>query len=186
MAEAFDALSDEHVRFIERQPVFFVATAARDGRINLSPKGMPSLAVVDAHTILWLNLTGSGNETAAHLLDTNRITLMWCAFEGPPLILRVYGRARATHPDEPEWAACGERTEPVLGARQYFTVDIERVQTSCGYAVPQMDYRSDRTALTKWAEKKGEAGIRRYWSEKNARSLDGLPTRAPDPAEDPS
>ena len=180
MAERFDVLAPEHIRFIERQSVFFVATAARDGHVNLSPKGMPSLAVTEPDRLLWLNLTGSGNETAAHLLDTNRITLMWCAFEGPPLILRVYGTARAIHPDDADWAACSEVLPAELGARQYFAVDIEMVQTSCGYAVPLMDYREDRKALTKWAEKKGEDGIRDYWTSKNGTSLDGLPTRRPD------
>ena len=177
MAEFFEALADEHQRFIERQHVFFVATAARDGRINLSPKGGPGVAVVDANRLLWLNLTGSGNETAAHLLDTNRITLMWCAFEGPPLILRVYGTARAIHPDDPDWATCETRLPAGVGARQYYDVTVEQVQTSCGYQVPLLDYREERTALTKWAEKKGPDGLRDYWAEKNAASIDGLPTR---------
>ena len=103
---------------------------------------------------------------------------MWCAFEGPPLILRVYGSARAIHPDDPGWAECAERIPATLGARQYFEVAVETVQTSCGYQVPLMDFREDRQALTKWAEKKGEDGIADYWREKNAVSIDGLPTRA--------
>jgi hypothetical protein len=177
MADQYDSLGDDHRRFIEKQPVFFVATAAREGRVNISPKGGPTLVVLDPRRLLWLNLTGSGNETAAHLLDTNRITLMWCAFEGAPLILRVYGRARAIHPEDAEWQACSDRLPAQLGARQYFRVDIDLVQTSCGYAVPLMDYREDRTALTKWAEKKGEDGLRDYWRDANARSLDGLPAR---------
>ncbi len=177
MADQYDSLGDDHRRFIEKQPVFFVASAAREGRVNLSPKGGPTLVVLDPNRLLWLNLTGSGNETAAHLLDSNRITLMWCAFEGPPLILRVYGRARAVHPDDAEWQACSQRLPAQVGARQYFSIDIDLVQTSCGYAVPLMDYREDRTALTKWAEKKGEQGLRDYWREANAQSLDGLPTR---------
>ncbi len=183
MAERFDSLTDEHRRFIEKQPVFFVATAARDGRVNLSPKGGPHLSVLDGQRLLWLNLTGSGNETAAHLLDTNRITLMWCAFEGPPLILRVYGEAHAVHPDAaesphaPSWAECAAILPAAIGARQYFAVEIDLVQTSCGYAVPRMDYVEDRTALTKWAEKRGEEGLRAYWREKNRVSLDDLPTR---------
>jgi hypothetical protein len=177
MGEQFEALSEAHRTFIARQPVFFVATAARDGSVNVSPKGGPGVVVLDPSRLLWLNLTGSGNETAAHLLDLDRITLMWCAFEGPPLILRVYGRGRAVHPDEPGWAACAERLPPAVGARQYVEVAIERVQTSCGYQVPLMDFREERTALTKWAEKRGEEGLRRYWEERNARSIDGLPTR---------
>jgi len=179
MSDLFDELNEEHRRFIERQKIFFVATAAPEGPVNLSPKGQPSLAILDARKLLWLNLTGSGNETAAHLLGENRITLMWCAFEGPPLILRVYGRARAIHPDDAEWADCTSRMPAIVGARQYFEVEIDRVQTSCGYAVPLYDYREDRSALARWSEKKGEAGLRQYWAEKNATSLDGLPTRAP-------
>jgi hypothetical protein len=177
VAERFDHLTDEHQRFIESQPLFFVGTAARDGRVNVSPKGQKSLTVEEPNRILWLNLTGSGNETAAHLLDSNRMTLMWCAFEGPPLILRVYGRARAIHPDEPGWEECTARIPAPVGARQYFIVDVEEVWTSCGYAVPLLDFRAERTALTRWSEKKGEEGIRQYWAERNRLSLDGRPTR---------
>jgi hypothetical protein len=177
MAEFFDALSDEHQRFIERQHVFFVATAAADGRVNLSPKGGPSVVPLGPDRLLWLNLTGSGNETASHVLEQNRITLMWTAFEGPPLILRVYGNARAIHPDEPGWDECVDRIPAHVGARQYFEIAVESVQTSCGYQTPLMDYREDRKALEKWAEKKGDDGLRTYWSEKNAVSIDGLSTR---------
>jgi hypothetical protein len=179
VAEVFDSLSSAHRAFIERQPVFFVATAAREGSVNLSPKGGPSVRVIDPTRLLWLNLTGSGNETAAHLLDLDRITLMWCAFEGAPLILRVYGRGRTIHPDEPDWSSCAAQLPPGVGARQYVEVAVERVQTSCGYQVPLMDFREERSALTKWAEKRGEEGLRRYWAERNALSIDGLPTRRP-------
>ena len=180
MSERFEQLSDEHQRFIEKQKIFFVATAAADGRVNLSPKGQSSLVVRGPNEILWLNLTGSGNETAAHLLENDRMTLMWCALDGPPLILRVYGRAKPVYREDGEWSACAALIPATTGARQYFKVEIEMVQTSCGYAVPLYDYREDRAALTKWADKKGDAGIREYWSEKNAISLDGKPTRAVD------
>lgn len=180
MAEFFETLSDEHRRFIERQHVFFVATATADGRVNLSPKGGPSVVARGPDRLLWLNLTGSGNETAAHVLEQDRITLMWCSFEGPPLILRVYGRARAVHPDEPGWAECAASLPASPGARQYFDIAVESVQTSCGYQVPLMDFREDREALGKWAEKKGEDGLRAYWAEKNAVSIDGRPTRKPE------
>ncbi|MBJ20573.1 MAG: pyridoxamine 5'-phosphate oxidase [Deltaproteobacteria bacterium] len=179
MSEQFDQLSEEHQSFIERQKVFFVATAAREGRPNLSPKGGPSVVVLAPKKLLWLNLTGSGNETAAHLIDSNRITLMWCAFEGPPLILRAFGSARAIYPEQAEWENVAARLPAAVGARQYFSIDVDLVQTSCGYSVPLMDYREDRTALTKWAEKKGAQGLRDYWSERNAESIDGLPTKAP-------
>lgn len=177
MADRYESLSNEHLRFIADQKIFFVATAAQDGRVNLSPKGGASLSVVSPNEILWLNWTGSGNETASHLLDTNRITLMWCAFDGPPRILRVYGGASAVYPEDARWSECIERIPASVGARQYFSVAIDLVQTSCGYAVPLYDYREDRKALDQWADKKGEAGIREYWHEKNAVSLDGKPTR---------
>ena len=176
MAERFDALTEALTRFIQSQHVFFVATAASDGRINLSPKGMDSLRVLGPNEILWLNLTGSGNETAAHLLESDRMTLMWCAFEGPPNIVRAYGTARAVHPRDEEWSACAREIPPPLGARQYLRVSIDLVQTSCGYAVPSYDYVGDRDVLTRWAEKRGEDGIQQYWSDKNQISLDGRPT----------
>jgi hypothetical protein len=176
MAERYEALTDEHRQFIAAQKIFFVGTAARDGRVNVSPKGQDSLAVLGPREILWLNLTGSGNETAAHLLDSNRITLMWCAFQGPPLILRAYGSARTVHPRDPEWEECARAIPAPTGARQYFRIALDLVQTSCGYAVPLLDYREERTALTRWAEKRGESGIAAYWTEKNQVSLDGMPT----------
>ncbi len=176
MAEQFDVLSDELSAFISSQKVFFVGSAARDGRVNVSPKGMDSLRVVGPREILWMNLTGSGNETAAHLLDTNRLTLMWCAFEGKPLILRVYGRATVVHPRDDEWTQCAALIEPTAGARQYFRVQIDLVQTSCGYAVPFYDYREDRQVLSMWAQKRGKDGIEAYWQDRNQRSIDGLPT----------
>lgn len=176
MSDLFDVLTEEHQRFIEKQPMFFVATAGVGGSVNLSPKGGPSVVVVSEDRLLWLNLTGSGNETAAHLLDTNRITLMWCSFEGPPLILRVYGTARVVHAGDSDWSECEARLPAATGARQYFEITIDRVQTSCGYQVPLMDYREDRSALEKWAENKGPGGLREYWKDRNATSIDGLPT----------
>ena len=177
MSELFASLEEEHQRFIAAQPIFFVATAAEEGSVNLSPKGGPSVAVLGPNRLLWQNLTGSGNETAAHLLKKNRITLMWCAFEGPPLILRAYGTAQAIHPEDPAWGECVAKIPASVGARQYFEIAVDRVQTSCGYQVPLMDYREDRKALTKWAEKRGEEGVRKYWVERNAESIDGFPTR---------
>ncbi|MGK2741877.1 pyridoxamine 5'-phosphate oxidase family protein [Tepidicaulis sp. LMO-SS28] len=176
MAERFDSLSEAHQRFIEAQKIFFVATAARDGRVNLSPKGHEALKVLGPNEILWLNLTGSGNETAAHVQDINRITLMWCAFEGPPRILRVYGTAAIIHPRDEAWKSCAEALPPLTGARQYIRIKIDLVQTSCGYAVPLFDYQGERPILLDWAERKGEDGLAAYWEEKNTKSLDGLPT----------
>jgi hypothetical protein len=176
MAEKFDTLSDEHIAWIGQQHIFFVATAGAGGYVNLSPKGQDSMRVVGGTELLWLNLTGSGNETAAHLLDTNRLTIMWCAFNGPPRILRVYGSAQTIHPRDEDWQSCAQLLPPPLGARQYYKVQIEMVQTSCGYAVPFMDYLEDRQVLSKWTEKRGAVGINEYWQEKNVTSINGLPT----------
>ena len=176
MAEQFASLSEDLRQWIEQQHIFFVATAAPDGRINLSPKGQSSLKITNSNELLWLNLTGSGNETAAHLLESNRMTLMWCAFEGPPRILRIYGQATTIHPRDQAWSDCVQVLPAPVGARQYYRVNFDLVQTSCGYAVPLMDHVNDRDVLTRWAEKRGPEGIEKYWSEKNQYSLDGKPT----------
>ena len=176
MADQFPRLDDELSRFIDAQKIFFVGTAAPNGRVNVSPKGQDSLRILGPNEILWMNLTGSGNETAAHLLESNRITIMWCAFDGPPRILRVYGSARVFHPHDSRYAEFSRQLPSRLGTRQYFLVTIDLVQTSCGYAVPLMDYVEDRSALTKWSEKKGATGISEYWQGTNQRSLDGKPT----------
>ncbi len=176
MSDKFPELSDELSQFIGSQKVFFVATAAPDGRINLSPKGQDSLRVLGPNEILWMNLTGSGNETAAHVSATNRMTMMWCAFEGPPQILRVYGRAQVFHPRDARWKEFSTQLPSTLGTRQYFLLSIDLVQTSCGYAVPFMNFVEDRRVLSKWAENRGEAGIEEYWQKRNQLSLDGKPT----------
>ena len=168
---------DEATRhFIEQQHVFFVGTAAADGRVNVSPKGLDSLRVLDGKRVAWLNLTGSGNETAAHLLAQNRITLMFCAFEGKPTILRLYGTATAFHPRDAEWEQLAALFPPLPGARQVFVVDIDLVTTSCGMAVPFLDYQGEREELSHSLEKKGPAKVQEYWEQRNARSLDGMPT----------
>jgi hypothetical protein len=176
MAKSFTELSESHEKFILDQKVFFVATAPREGSINLSPKGYDSLRVINDKELIWLNLTGSGNETATHLLDTNRMTLMFCAFEGLPQILRVYGSADTLHPGDSGWDELCAYFDNPAGARQIFRVHIDLVQTSCGYAVPFMDFFTERVTLQQWAEKKGEDGIRDYWQETNTTSLDGKPT----------
>lgn len=165
--------------FISKQHVFFVATAAEDGRVNLSPKGMDSLRILDKNRLVWLNLTGSGNETAAHILANNRMTLMWCAFEGNPLILRIYGTAKAIYPGESNYAELAANLPDWPGARQLFDVTIESVQTSCGYAVPFMEFQEDRKRLVEGAAKKGPETIKEYQQEKNHTSIDGLPTGLP-------
>jgi pyridoxamine 5'-phosphate oxidase-like protein len=182
MAQQYDKISDRLAKFIAAQHMFFVATAARDGRVNVSPKGLDALRVLGPNRVLWLNGTGSGNETAAHLLDVNRMTLMFCSFERQPLILRLYGTAAEIQPDQPEWDECIELFAPMLGARQIFDMEIDLVQTSCGYGVPFMEYADDRPLMAQWAEKKGPAGLEAYHRDKNQTSIDGFPTglRVPD------
>jgi hypothetical protein len=186
MAKFFPAMEPAHREFIERQHIFFNASAAAGGRVNLSPRDRKSLRVLDDRAAVWLDLTGSGNETAAHLRADGRLTLMFCAFEGAPLILRLYGKGRTIRRGSEEYAsllaAHYEGSEP-LGARQMIRLDIELVQTSCGFNVPLYDYVAERETLIRWAEKKGPEGIETYWREKNVSSLDGLPTGLLDPPE---
>ncbi|MDK3016174.1 pyridoxamine 5'-phosphate oxidase family protein [Pseudodonghicola flavimaris] len=176
MAKQFDRIEDDHRRFIEAQHLFFVGSAAAEGHVNISPKGMDSLRVLGPNRILWRNLTGSGNETAGHLRQVNRMTLMWCGFEKRPLILRAYGHARTLHPRDADFAALDARFAPSPGARQLYDMTVELVQTSCGYAVPFFDYAGERDVLAKWAETKGPAGIAAYWAERNQTTLDGMAT----------
>jgi hypothetical protein len=176
MAQRYSEISDTHQQFIEQQKIFFVATATSDSRINISPKGMDSLRILDKNRVAWLNVTGSGNETAAHLEENTRMTIMFAAFEGTPMILRLYGQARAVHKNDPQWLALLALFNPLPGSRQIFDLTVELVQTSCGMAVPFFDYTGEREQLTEWANKKGEAGIKEYWQAKNQLSLDGKPT----------
>ncbi len=176
MSKFFTELDDKLRAFIDEQKIFFVGTAAREGSVNVSPKGMDSLRVLSANQLIWLNLTGSGNETAAHVLEQPRMTLMFCAMAGKPLILRVYGRARAIHPRDEEWDGWADLFPEYPGKRQIFLLNIEQAQTSCGYAVPNYQYQEDRNALVKWAEKLGDAGVENYWKENNQTSIDGKPT----------
>ena len=176
MGTQYDSLSDAHISFIRSQHIFFVGSAAQDGRVNISPKGMDSLRVMDANRIIWRNLTGSGNETAGHLAEVNRITLMWCGFEKVPMILRAYGTARTFYPRDDEFDALNADFPPSHGARQIYDVTIEMVQKSCGYAVPFMDYAGDRDVLKNWAEKQGSEGIQTYWKDRNQTTIDGKPT----------
>ncbi len=176
MGKRFEALTDDHIAFIREQPLFCVATAPRDGRVNLSPKGMDSLCVLSAKRILWLNATGSGNETAAHLAEDPRITLMWMSFSQRPLILRTYGTATVTHHGAPGWEDLAAHLPALAGARQIVDVTIGLVQSSCGYAVPLMEFREERPVLRKWAEDKGLEGLRAYWAERNGETIDGAPT----------
>lgn len=177
MGRVDDAIYDELAEFIAAQHVFFVATAPSGdgGHVNLSPKGLDTFAVIDPSTVAYLDLTGSGVETIAHLRDNGRITIMFCAFEGKPLIVRLYGRGEVLAIGEPE-------AEPLLshfgaypGARSVIRVGLDRVSTSCGYGVPLLQYEGERDQLTKWAERRGPDGLVEYRADKNAASIDRLP-----------
>lgn len=176
MGKLHTQLNDDLTHFIQRQKIFFVGTAVDDGRVNVSPKGLDTLSVVTEDRVVWLNLTGSSNETAAHLRRNDRITLMFCAFEGDPLILRLYGHAQVFHPRDAEWDSLITLFPALPGARQIIDMSIDLVQTSCGFGVPFFEFKADREQLEEWAEKKGPEGIRKYWEEKNQISLDGKPT----------
>ncbi len=176
MGKQFDSISPEIEDFIRQQKIFFVATAMESGHVNLSPKGMDTLRILDQNRVMWLNLTGSGNETATHLLHSQRITVMFCAFEGKPLILRLYGTAKVYHHEDREWDRYISLFPELAGSRQLIDIHVELVQTSCGMAVPFMEYQGERKELKVWAEKKGTARIKDYWKEKNTISLDGHAT----------
>ena len=179
MGQQFSDISERLRTFIEAQHVYFVGTAARDGRVNISPKGLDSLRVLGPDLVVWLNGTGSGNETAAHLLDVPRMTIMFCSFDAKPLILRLYGTARAIHAGDAEWTDLLALFPPMQGSRNIFVLDIDLVQTSCGFGVPFMDFQADRETMAQWAAKKGADGVAAYQQEKNRVSLDGLPTGLP-------
>ena len=174
--EFFPALNDDHRGFIARQPVFFVATAAHGARINLSPKGMDSFRVLDERTVAYLDVGGSGNETNAHLLADGRITIMFCAFESPALILRIYGHGAAVLPQDDAWPALASHFTLLPGTRQIFTVAVEEVQTSCGWGVPVMTLERERETLSKYHRKFSDAERLERWAG-HTESIDGLPVR---------
>lgn len=176
MAKKFPHLNDDHSRFIGEQKVFFVGSAGAEGYVNISPKGMDSFRVLGPNKVLWLNLTGSGNETAAHVLENSRMTIMFCSFDKQPLILRLYGSAKVFHPRDGEWNALYHHFDDNVGARQIFEMDVALVQTSCGFAVPVYDFVAERQTLNNWAEKQGRAGIEEYWQNKNRVSIDNKDT----------
>ena len=174
--ELFDQLTEDHIDFIKDQKVFFVATGVAEGTINLSPKGLDSLRVVENNRILWMNLTGSGNETAAHVQENPRMTLMMNAFEGKALILRIYGQAKVIHHLDKEWKEFIDLFPYSEGSRQIFDLSIDLVQTSCGWAVPEYEFKKERDILDKSNKVAGEKGIRSYWESSNTKSLDGIKT----------
>ncbi|RCS26059.1 pyridoxamine 5'-phosphate oxidase family protein [Polaribacter sp. WD7] len=176
MSKLYTKITSRLQSFIEAQKIFFVATAPNSGRINLSPKGMDSFRVLSENRVLWLNVTGSGNETAAHLLVNNRITIMFCAFEKAPNILRLYGKGKEIKEGDASWNALIQLFPETPGTRQIFDITIESAQTSCGMSIPFFEYKGERNELNTWAVEQGKEGIKKYWAAKNQESIDGLPT----------
>lgn len=176
MGQQYFEISDRNSQFINQQQMFFVGTATEDSRVNISPKGMDSLRVLGPNRVIWLNVTGSGNETSAHIQQHNRMTIMFLAFDGSPNILRLYGQARVIHHNDPEWDELAAHFTLLPGTRQIFDLAVDLVQNSCGMSVPLYSFEGDRSQLKDWASKKGDDGIKKYWQKKNQKSIDGLET----------
>jgi hypothetical protein len=178
MASTHPSISAELQTFIQSQHLFFVASAPLEptAHVNLSPKGIDTFRILSPTRVAYLDLTGSGNETAAHVLQNGRITFMFCAFEGAPKILRLYGKGRLVLPGSPAWPELAPRFPALPGTRQIIVADLTRVQKSCGFGVPHLTFTADRDTLPKWALAKGEDGLAQYREQKNRQSIDGLPT----------
>lgn len=178
MGKTYSCITPELATWLGRQPVFFVATAplSADGHVNCSPKGLDSFRVLDQHTVAYVDLTGSGAETPAHLNENGRIVLMFCAFEGPPKIVRLHGRGQVVVPSSADWPALAAKLPSHPSARSVVRVNVERVSDSCGYGVPHMSLVGDRDVMDRWVQTKGVANLPAYRREKNSRSIDGLPT----------
>jgi Pyridoxamine 5'-phosphate oxidase len=176
MAKFYSELDKNLIKFIGEQKIYFTATAPIEGRINLSPKGVDTFRCLDEKTVAYLDLTGSGNESAAHIAENGRMTIMFCSFTEKPLILRLYGRGEVVRQNSESWEKLHLLFPTFAGQRQIIVLHIESLQTSCGFGVPVYELMEERTMLTDWAEKKGDDGIKNYWEEKNQKSIDGLPT----------
>ncbi|MCR8634634.1 pyridoxamine 5'-phosphate oxidase family protein [Paenibacillus radicis (ex Xue et al. 2023)] len=178
MGKLFTALLPEHREFIQKQRMFFVGTAPlhEEGHVNISPKGYDALRIFSPTEVAYLDLTGSGNETSAHIEENRRITFMFIALEGPPMILRLYGKGRVILPGTEEWNHWAPQFELLPGTRQIICAELHAVKTSCGYSIPYYSYSGERETLKKWAEKKGESELAQYQHEKNTTSMDGLIT----------
>ena len=176
MAVKFESINKVHKEFIEKQKMFVIGSAGADGFINISPKGMDSFKIIDENTVVWMNHTGSGNETSAHVQENGRMTIMFNSFDKAPLILKLYGKAIVIHDKDKRWEEMSSHFIEFIGARQFFEMKVELVLTSCGFGVPQYKYIGERNKLQKWAEKKGREGMKVYWSEKNTKTLNGVDT----------
>ena len=177
MGQQYSELSEKNIQFINEQKIFFVGTATNDSRVNISPKGMDSFRVLGANRVVWLNVTGSGNETSAHVQEHNRMTIMFLALDGSPNILRLYGKASVVHKNDRQWQELASHFTLIPGARQIFDLSVDLVQNSCGMSVPFYRYEGDRNQLKDWSVKQGDKGIKKYWEKKNQKSIDGLDTR---------
>lgn len=178
MGKFYDSITNAHVRFIEKQHIFFVGSAplSKDGHVNLSPKGLDCFKVISPNRVAYMDLISSGNETSAHTLENGRITLMFCSFDKVPNILRLYGKGFTVLRSDPQWSEFAKFFTIYPSTRQIIVADIQKVQTSCGYGVPLYNYVGDRDIHFEWAEQKGADGLSDYITEKNLHSMDGLPT----------
>jgi len=178
MAKFFESILPQHQAFIEKQKMFFVGSAplSADGHVNVSPKGIDSFRILSDNRVAYMDIVGSGNETSAHLIDNGRITIMFCSFDGPPNILRLYGKGYTVLPGTTEWDVLAGHFKMHISTRQIIVADISMVQTSCGYGVPYYEYLGERDQAEQWAVNKGPDGLEAYKKEKNQLSLDGLPT----------
>jgi hypothetical protein len=180
MGRTYDAIDEPLAQFLTAQHVFFVGTAPADGgHVNVSPKGLESFAVLGPRTVAYLDLTGSGVETIAHLRENGRITFLFCAFEGPPRLVRLYGRGRVIPADAPEFSTAAARFPSYVSARSVIEVALDRIADSCGYGVPRHRYEGERSQLLDWADRKGPDGVVAYRAERNTTSIDGLPGLTP-------
>lgn len=183
MGKLYETIDERMADWLRAQKMFFVATApaALDGHVNVSPKGLDSFAVLNEREVAYLDLTGSGAETIAHLRENGRITLLFCAFDGPPKIVRLYGRGRVVEPNKQEFTSLRPRFALAGPARAILVIALERIADSCGFGVPEMSFVAHRTQLTDWARRKGDTGVRDYQREHNLSSIDGLPAlRSPE------
>lgn len=179
MGKFHQQISDDHKTFIEKQHIFFVATAplSGDGHVNLSPKGLDCFKVLSPNKVGYMDLISSGNETSAHTMENGRITFMFCSFEKTPLILRLYGKGKTVLPGDNDWDEVAAHFTIYPSTRQIIVSDITKVQTSCGFGVPMFEFTGDRSIHFEWAERKGADGLQQYIEDNNLYSLDGLPTK---------
>jgi len=183
MSTFFESITDDQQAFIERQHIFFVSTAPTQGRINLSPKGLDSFRILTPNRVAYVDLTGSGNETSAHLRDNGRITLMFCAFDGEPQILRLFGRGTVVNQASPDWDDLACQFPPYAGTRQIMVIEVEQSQKSCGMGIPLYTHQNDRKSLTDYWQKRDPQALRSFWQTRNTASIDGL---APYPLDESS